>query len=104
MQEPEDTSLKNPKADSEGMFRQQNIIVIVLLIISLIAPWWAFNHYSKLGGPLLGGLMFFAFFVGGIIFLVSFVLFMNLTRRGENKGQSPKVLVDNFRKKTSAVL
>ena len=81
------------------MFKQQNIIVMVLLVISLIAPWWAFNHYSKLGGPLLGGLMFFAFFVGGIIFLISFVLFMNLSRRGENKSQSPKVIVDNFRKK-----
>ena len=90
--------VEKSRTGTRGMFRHQNIIMVVLLIISLVAPWWAFNHYSKVGGPLLGGLMFFAFFVGGIIFLISFVLFMNFSRRTEDKSKSPKVIVDNYGK------
>ena len=92
------------RMESGGMFKHQNIIMVVLLIISLVAPWWAFNHYSQIGGPLLGGIMFFAFFVGGIVFLASFVLFLNLSRRGENKNRPPKVIVDNFQKKQAPFL
>ena len=92
------------RMEAGGMFKHQNIIMVVLLIISLVAPWWAFNHYSQVGGPLLGGLMFFAFFVGGIVFLASFVLFLNLSRRGENKNRPPKVIVDNFHKKQAPFL
>ena len=92
------------RMESGGFFRHQNVIMIVLLVISLIAPWWAFNHYSKIGGPLLGGLMFLAFFVGGIVFLASFILFLNLHRRSDNKNRPPKVIVDNFHRKHAPFL
>ncbi|MEK6837417.1 MAG: ATP-dependent protease LonB, partial [Nanoarchaeota archaeon] len=61
-------------------------------------PWWAFDHYSKLN-PLLGGIMFMSFSLVGLASLVSFILFLNLGRRMDNKARAPKVIVDNFNKK-----
>ncbi|MBN2454761.1 ATP-dependent protease LonB [Candidatus Woesearchaeota archaeon] len=84
------------KFESSGMFKHQNVIMFVLLIVALIAPWWGFNYYSQVGGPLLGGIMFTAFFIGGLVFMVSFVIFVNLSKRMETKTKSPKIIVDNF--------
>ncbi len=92
------------RMQSAGLFRHQNVIMFLLLIMALITPWWAFNHYSAIGGPLLGGLMFLAFFVGGIVFLSSFVLFLNVGRRAEGKGRSPKIIVDNFSRQQAPFL
>jgi Lon-like ATP-dependent protease len=88
------------KVEAGDFFKYQNIIVFVLLIISMIAPWWAFDHYSKMegGSMLLGGLMFVAFFLGGMVFLAAFVLFINLGRKTDSKVKVPKMLVDNFNK------
>ncbi len=92
------------RMQSSGFFRHQNIIMFALLILALVTPWWAFNHYSLIGGPLLGGMMFLAFFVGGIVFLSSFVLFMNISRRTEGKGRVPKLVVDNFNRQQAPFL
>ncbi len=91
------------RAKLEGLnsFRGMNIIMIVLLIASFIAPIFAFNHYSSIGGPILGGIMFFAFMVGFLVLLVAFVLFINMGRRADNRLRVPKLLVDNFKKKTA---
>jgi ATP-dependent Lon protease len=83
--------------DSSGFMKYQNIIMFGLLVLSLFAPWWGFNYYNdKYSSPLLGGVMFMAFFIGGLVFMVSFVLFVNLNRRADNKTRAPKVIVDNF--------
>jgi len=92
------------KLEAGSFFKHQNIIMFVILIIAMITPWWAFNHYSKIGGPLLGGLMFLAFFIGGIVFLAAFVLFLNISRRADSKNKSPKVIVDNFHKNQAPFL
>ncbi len=89
------------RLESANVFKYQNIIMLVLLIITLISPWWAFNHYTALGGYLLGGLMFIAFFLGGMVFFASFILFINFGRKADNRGRVPKVIVDNFNKKQS---
>lgn len=92
--------VQKARADSSGGFRNINLIGVIFLIIALIAPWWAFNHYSGIGGPLLGGLMFIAFFLGSIVIFASFILFLNFGRRMETKVRVPKVIVDNFNRKT----
>jgi Lon-like ATP-dependent protease len=92
------------RLESGSIFKHQNIIMFVLLIFAMIAPWWAFSHYSALGGYLLGGLMFVAFFIGAMVFLAAFVLFINLGRRVEAKAKVPKLLVDNFNRKTALFL
>ncbi len=77
-----------------GFFRLQNIVLIALLIASMIMPWWARRHYNS-------DIMFAAFFLGGMIFLAAYVMFMSLGRRalGGQKIETPKIVVDNYGKK-----
>jgi Lon-like ATP-dependent protease len=81
------------KIQSMGMFKNQNVLLFIMVIISMIAPWWARSHYNS-------DLMFAAFFLGGMIFLGAFVIFLNVGKRMSSpRTSAPKVIVDNFRKK-----
>ncbi|RLE46169.1 ATP-dependent protease LonB, partial [Candidatus Woesearchaeota archaeon] len=83
------------KMQNLGFFKFQNIIMIALLILSMIMPWWARKHYHS-------DIMFAAFFMGGMMFLGAFMLFMNLGKRamiGGPKTTIPKIIVDNYGKK-----
>ncbi len=76
-----------------GFFRIQNIVLIALLIASMIMPWWARRHYNS-------DIMFTAFFLGGMLFLAAYVMFMSVGRRPfATKIETPKVIVDNYGKK-----
>jgi ATP-dependent Lon protease len=76
-----------------GSLKNQTIILFILVILSMIAPWWVREQYNS-------DIMFAAFFLGGMMFLGIFVLYINLSKRmPEQKAQSPKVIVDNFKKK-----
>jgi len=81
------------KLQSSNLFRFQNIIIFVLVIFSLIVPWWAREYYKS-------DIMFAAFFLGGLMFLAAFVLFLNLGRR-MTKTQAPRLIVDNYKKKSA---
>ncbi|MBI3036631.1 hypothetical protein HYY73_02650, partial [Candidatus Woesearchaeota archaeon] len=89
------------RLETGKLFKQQNIVLVMLLIASLIMPWWAFNHYSAIN-PVLGGIMFMAFSLFGVASLVSYVLFLNLGKRMGVRLTSPKVIVDNFNKRTAS--
>lgn len=78
-----------------GFLKNQNIIMFILVIIAMFAPWWARKHYNS-------DIMFAAFFLGGMVFLAAFVLFMNIGQRTRGKAQVPKVIVDNFNKKQAS--
>ncbi len=81
------------RVQNMGFFKIQNIVMIALLIASMIMPWWARKHYNS-------DLMFAAFFIGGMIFLGAFVLFMSMGRRAfGTKMEAPKIIVDNYGKK-----
>ncbi|MBI2101373.1 ATP-dependent protease LonB [Candidatus Woesearchaeota archaeon] len=80
------------RLQSMAMFKNQNIIVFILVLIAMFAPWWVRSYYKS-------DIMFAAFFLGGMVFLASFVIFMNLSKRVETKVKIPRVIVDNFRKK-----
>lgn len=80
------------RAESMGFLKNQNILLFVLAIIAMIAPWWIRSYYKS-------DIMFAAFFLGGMIFLGAFVIFLNLGKRQIGKvGGVPKVIVDNFKK------
>ncbi len=92
------------KARMEGMsfFRNQNIIMFALVILSMIAPWWGLNHFKQELGVTAGAIMFASFFLGGMVFLASFMIFLNLGKRQiQNKTPVPKIIVDNFGKKNA---
>ncbi|MBS3148949.1 ATP-dependent protease LonB [Candidatus Woesearchaeota archaeon] len=81
------------RVQNMGMFRIQNIILIALLILSFIMPWWARKYYNS-------DIMFAAFFLGGMIFIAAYVIFMSMGRRAiTGKFETPKIIVDNFGKK-----
>lgn len=76
------------KAQSSASYKGQNVLFIVLLIITIITPWWIRKQY--------GDILAAASLIGSMIFLAAFVLFMNLGRRFRtDKFRIPKLLVDN---------
>ena len=83
------------KVESMNMFKNQNIIMFALAILAMIAPWWILSHYQQELGATAAAVMFAAFFLGGTLFLVSFILFLNLGKKVNQKTQMPKIVVDN---------
>ncbi|MBI2657612.1 ATP-dependent protease LonB [Candidatus Woesearchaeota archaeon] len=80
------------KLQSMTMFKNQNIIVFILVLLAMFAPWWVRSYYKS-------DIMFAAFFLGGMVFLASFVIFLNLGKRVEGKVKVPRLIVDNFKRK-----
>lgn len=88
------------KIQSMSLFKNQNLIIFILVVIAMFAPWWILSHYKEELGVTAGAIMFAAFFLGGMIFLAAFVMFINLGKRmGGGKTSVPKIIVDNFKKK-----
>ncbi|MBI2656517.1 ATP-dependent protease LonB, partial [Candidatus Woesearchaeota archaeon] len=82
------------RLQSMTMFKNQNIIMFILVLIAMFAPWWARSYYKS-------DIMFAAFFLGGTVFLVAFAIFLNLGKRMENRVKIPRLIVDNYRRKQS---
>ncbi|MEK6808396.1 MAG: ATP-binding protein [Nanoarchaeota archaeon] len=74
------------------MFKNQNIFMFILVILSMIVPWWIRSKYNS-------DVMFAAFFLGGMIFLGAFVIFINIGKKMPEKSRVPKLIVDNYKKK-----
>ncbi len=87
--------VQRARIESMSMFKNQNLLMFVLAILAMIAPWWVRSHYKS-------DIMFAAFFLGGMMFLAAFVIFLNLGRRAPAGGKEnlgvPKIVVDNFKK------
>jgi Lon-like ATP-dependent protease len=82
-----------------NLFKNQNIILFILVLVAMFAPWWVLSYYGAKYGNTAGTIMFTAFFLGGMLFLATFVIFLNLGKRMEGRAKIPKVIVDNFKKK-----
>ena len=80
--------------DASGWARNQNILFFALAILAMLAPWWVREKYNSY-------IMFAAFFLGGLVFLVGVVIFINFNRRMKMTGEAviPKVIVDNTNQK-----
>lgn len=85
------------RLESLNIFKNQNIFLFILVILSMIAPWWIRSHYKS-------DIMFAAFFLGGMVFVAAFILFLNLGRRVTGKVKTPKTIVDNYKKKEAPFL
>lgn len=85
------------RIEGTNLFKNQNIIIFILVIISMFAPWWVRAQYKS-------DIMFAAFFLGGMVFLASFIIFMNLGKKMNIKVSVPKTIVDNFNKKQAPFL
>ncbi len=83
------------KLQSMTMFKNQNIIVFILVILAMFAPWWVRSYYKS-------DIMFAAFFLGGMLFLAAFVIFLNIGKRVEGKVKIPRIIVDNYKRKQAS--
>ena len=89
------------KLQSMTMFKNQNIIIFILVILAMFAPWWAWAYYSK-HGSVVAAIMTAASLVVGMLVLIGFTLTLNLSRRIDNKIKIPRVIVDNYRRKQAS--
>lgn len=78
-----------------GLFKKSNILMFLLMIFAIVAPWWARSYYKS-------DVMFAALFLGGMIFLAAFSMMMSVGKRAltiGTKPETPKLIVDNYGKK-----
>jgi len=85
------------KMETVTSMRSQNILVFVIAIIAMIIPWWIRKVYES-------DIMFAAFFLGGIVFFIGAILFINFGRKTIEKIRSPHLIVDNFKKENAPFL
>ncbi|MBI2151224.1 ATP-dependent protease LonB [Candidatus Woesearchaeota archaeon] len=81
--------------DSQKVLKNNNFLLFLVAIATLIAPWWIRYHYKS-------DLMFTAFFLGGMLFLAAFSIIISMGPRmfaRQSNFISPKVIVDNFGQK-----
>ncbi|MFA4887361.1 MAG: ATP-binding protein [Candidatus Nanoarchaeia archaeon] len=82
------------KMQSMNSAKGQNVIFFILLLVTMVTPWWIRSQY--------GDIMAAASLIGSMFFLAAFVIFMNLGKRLRNdKFRIPKLLVDNNDQKTA---
>ncbi|MEK6835385.1 MAG: ATP-dependent protease LonB [Nanoarchaeota archaeon] len=78
------------KLQEMSSLKNQNLIFFILLVLTMIAPWWIRKYY--------GDIMAAASLIGSMIFLGAFVIFINLNKRVAVKGNetsTPRLLIDN---------
>jgi ATP-dependent Lon protease len=87
-------AVRRAQIDAKQAFKNMRFLTFLLAILVMIAPWWARYHYNS-------DIMFAAFFLGGMMFLVAFSVMMNLGPKafGGEKVIYPKLIVDKSDKK-----
>lgn len=78
---------------AKGLMKRKLLIMIVLLVVALVAPWWVRAEYGDIMGA--------ATLLGSWFFLGAFVLFMNLSQQRSQQHSPSNLIVDNYDKKQS---
>jgi Lon-like ATP-dependent protease len=79
---------------SSNVFRNQTIILIVVVLLISLLPYYLWKSGQ------ISDVIFAASMITGMVFIVGFMVFLNLGRRvNTGKVQMPKVIVDSFNKK-----
>jgi len=88
------------KLESSNVFKGQNVLLFAIAIIAMLIPWWIFNKYTTDYNSTVGAIMFVAFFLGGLVFLATFIMSVNLNKKmnAQSRAIPPKLVVDNFKK------
>ncbi|MCK4670527.1 MAG: ATP-binding protein [Nanoarchaeota archaeon] len=81
------------RASAKSIFGGRNLLFFVLVVIAMLVPWYYLNKGQEI--------VFAAMFIGGMIFLGAFVIFINMSRKSGAGSQVPKVIVDNYNKKNA---
>ena len=86
------------RMQSMTMFKNQNIIMFIIVIVSFFIPFWTWTYFSKFGS-VTAAIMSASTSIMSILILVAFTISMNLGKRAETKVKVPRVIVDNYKKK-----
>ncbi len=82
------------KMQSMTSFKNQTVIMVIIAIAVTLLPY----YFWKTGA--FSDVIYAASMITGMVFIVGFMLFLNLGKRmGNVKVEIPKVIVDNFNKK-----
>jgi len=83
------------KLQGNKFFRGGTLLMFAMAFVAMLAPWYVLQKYQS-------EIMFAALFVGGIIFIGLFAFFISFNKKiGNRKNPAPKVIVDNFARKTA---
>ncbi len=85
--------LNKARLQAMSSMNNQNVLFFILLIISIITPWWVRKQY--------GDILAAASLIGSMIFLAAFVIFININRRiriSSTGAKTPRLLIDNSRR------
>ena len=82
-------AINETKLKEMSSFKNQSFFFFILIVLALILPWWVRRSY--------GDIMAAASFIGGMIFLASFMFFLSIGKRINFKNRIivPKLLIDN---------
>ena len=90
--------VQKAKIQSLSSAKNQNILFFILVIISIITPWWVRKQY--------GDILAAASLLASMMFLGIFIIFISLNKRMRvgNDRSTPKLLVDNSTTETAPFL
>jgi ATP-dependent Lon protease len=89
------------KLNAMGSLRNQNIILLIFILVATILPYY---FYSKSIFPFDSPVIYASSMITSIVFIVAFMLFLNLNKRSSKMGKqsgTPKLLLDNSKNKKS---
>ena len=92
------------KISAMGSFRNQNIILFIIVIIVSIIPYY---FYSKSIFPFDSAVVYAASMITSIVFIVGFMLFLNISKKTSKLGGQtsiPKLLIDSSTKNKAPFL
>lgn len=85
--------VQRARLEGAGMFRSQTILMFIVIILVSLLPW----YWWKIGK--MSDVVFAASMITGVMFVIGFMMFLNLGRKQfEGKTSTPKVIVDNYKK------
>ncbi|MDI3473808.1 MAG: ATP-dependent Lon protease [Candidatus Woesearchaeota archaeon] len=79
------------RISAESLSKRNIWILILLLVVSLVAPWWVRAEFGDIMGA--------ATLLGSWFIFGAFMIFMNLNQQRVQNNMSPHLIVDNFDKK-----
>ncbi|PIO08949.1 ATP-dependent protease LonB [Candidatus Woesearchaeota archaeon CG08_land_8_20_14_0_20_43_7] len=83
------------KMSSQVSFKNQNILIFIIVLIATFLPYYFWRKGE------ISDIIFAASMVTGMVFIVGFMMFLNLNKKMGQKALVPKVIVDNFGRKTA---